>query len=173
MGADVDNASGRFTRADIKYAKRSIDESMSWLATRDGSKRLYAAHSKDPLVEAMNMRFTQLRDERAWEHGHGGYTGTFAEKHDITVITLAKDLTDRQWKTFRAMVRDGMMRWNEKSYSMVLRAPLGPERTLMKKLGITQRHVQEMYRVLEDKWGPALGVVTPNGSYWMTGYCSS
>lgn len=32
--------------------------------------------------------FNRLRDEAAWEHGHGGYTGTIAEKPGFRVFTL-------------------------------------------------------------------------------------
>jgi hypothetical protein len=32
--------------------------------------------------------FITARDEEAWEHGHGGYTGTLAEKNDFVEIPL-------------------------------------------------------------------------------------
>lgn len=35
-----------------------------------------------------NEAFQSARDQAAWEHGHGGYTGTLAEKHDFVLIPL-------------------------------------------------------------------------------------
>jgi hypothetical protein len=32
--------------------------------------------------------FNGARDDARWEHGHGGYTGTIAEKHEFTVIEV-------------------------------------------------------------------------------------
>jgi hypothetical protein len=32
--------------------------------------------------------FRRARDEAAWEHGHGGYTGTLAEKHEFVEIPV-------------------------------------------------------------------------------------
>ena len=31
--------------------------------------------------------FSQAVEEAAYEHGHGGYTGTLAEKHEFNLIT--------------------------------------------------------------------------------------
>lgn len=31
--------------------------------------------------------FKSARDEAAWENGHGGYTGTIAEKHDYVMCS--------------------------------------------------------------------------------------
>lgn len=36
-----------------------------------------------------NDQFDTARESAAWEHGHGGYTGTLAEKHDVVVIDEA------------------------------------------------------------------------------------
>lgn len=35
-----------------------------------------------------NDAFQAARDHAAWEHGHGGYTGTIAEKHDFTLFAI-------------------------------------------------------------------------------------
>lgn len=37
--------------------------------------------------------FRSARDDAAWQHGHGGYTGTIAEKHDFALITLPARMT--------------------------------------------------------------------------------
>jgi hypothetical protein len=37
--------------------------------------------------QSADQAFRQARDAAAWEHGHGGYTGTIAEKNSFTVIS--------------------------------------------------------------------------------------
>lgn len=32
--------------------------------------------------------FAQARDHASWEHGHGGYTGTIAEKHEFIMLPV-------------------------------------------------------------------------------------
>lgn len=34
--------------------------------------------------------FLQARDQAAYDHGHGGYTGTLAEKHSFSMIHRAR-----------------------------------------------------------------------------------
>ncbi len=36
--------------------------------------------------ENLEQAFSDARDAAAWEHGHGGYTGTIAEKGEVVVI---------------------------------------------------------------------------------------
>lgn len=40
--------------------------------------------------------FKQARDDAAFQHGHGGYTGTIAEKHDFEMIAALKGETIRE-----------------------------------------------------------------------------
>ncbi|MFH9425187.1 hypothetical protein [Streptomyces sp. NPDC017529] len=47
-----------------------------------GSVDFYITAS-GPTLEAA---FKQAREDAAGEHGHGGYTGTIAEKHEVTLI---------------------------------------------------------------------------------------
>lgn len=39
----------------------------------------------DVTREQLSMAFTKIVDQRAWESGHGGYTGTFAECRGLKV----------------------------------------------------------------------------------------
>lgn len=32
--------------------------------------------------------FAAAREQAQWDHGHAGYTGTIAEKHDFTIIEV-------------------------------------------------------------------------------------
>ena len=40
--------------------------------------------------------FKQARDDAAFEHGHGGYTGTIAEKHNFEMIAALEGETIRE-----------------------------------------------------------------------------
>jgi hypothetical protein len=42
----------------------------------------------------LNEAFAEVREHAQWEHGHGGYTGTIAEKDSVTKI--ADHLPDRE-----------------------------------------------------------------------------
>lgn len=47
-------------------------------------------------LKDLTVAFENLVKRAAWEHGHGGYTGSFAEKTDgVTVIPAANDYWDR------------------------------------------------------------------------------
>ena len=41
--------------------------------------------------------FSDARSEAQWEHGHGGYTGTIAEKYDFVVIDVPEGYTPTQY----------------------------------------------------------------------------
>lgn len=34
----------------------------------------------------LETAFNTAREEAQWEHGHGGYTGTVAEKYEVTLL---------------------------------------------------------------------------------------
>lgn len=176
MGAAPYGTSGRLDRKDIAAAKKMVADTSGWVPDRYGGQRLYAARSQDPQVEALTMKFREVQESCRYEYGHGGYTGTFAEKHDLTVYRLKVNLTELQWKRLKDMVKVGLKRWDDKADggfgAMVPRAPLKPEVNLMRKLGITTATINEMADVYEDKWGPALGLITPDNRYWMGGWCS-
>lgn len=81
-----------------------------------------------------------------YEHGHGGYTGTIAEKRDFKELTVPKDLTPREFI-------DRIEAWNDtnETHPDVLRAK----------------------RQYEDKWGPALCVKIAEGEWVFFGLASS
>jgi hypothetical protein len=41
---------------------------------------------QDGYEDNVEAAFSAARESAAWEHGHGGYTGTLAEKHEYVVI---------------------------------------------------------------------------------------
>ena len=40
--------------------------------------------------KTMKEAFASAHEQAAWEHGHGGYTGTIAEKHDAVEFRVPK-----------------------------------------------------------------------------------
>lgn len=42
---------------------------------------------------SFNDSFDTARESAAWEYGHGGYTGTLAEKHDVEVMDAVSIFT--------------------------------------------------------------------------------
>ena len=41
--------------------------------------------------------FREAREQAAWEHGHGGYTGTLAEKSDFVMIRCPEGVDPRKY----------------------------------------------------------------------------
>ncbi len=88
-----------------------------------------------------NEVFHKLGEEARYEYGHGGYTGTIAEKHSFKMFTPPKGMTVKE---FIDAVED-----------------YDPDNTKDAPYEVRQAH-----RVYEDKWGPAVCVEVetfPNG----------
>lgn len=41
--------------------------------------------------------FVDARDRAAWDHGHAGYTGTLAEKHEYVTIKCPEGVNPREY----------------------------------------------------------------------------
>ena len=41
--------------------------------------------------------FLAAREKAQWENGHGGYTGTIAEKHNFHMVDLPEGYTAEDW----------------------------------------------------------------------------
>jgi len=160
MGAQSDEASGRLDRKDVSAAKQAIAVG-SRKAWTGGLEYEAPVAYKDPLAEAARWRFRETVESRQYEYGHGGYSGTFAEKHDLEINVLRKDLTSKQWHTLTRYVRDYDGKFT------------GPIVTVAKKLGIGEHVLLGWRGTYDDKWGPALMLVAPDRRYWIGGSCSS
>ncbi len=78
--------------------------------------------------------FSSLREEAAYEHGHGGYSGTIAEKHTFREFKLPTGMTARD---FLQKIEN----WND-------------DETITGNPNFyTFRNAFKLY---DDKWGPAL-----------------
>jgi hypothetical protein len=85
--------------------------------------------------------FYTARENAAYEHGHGGYTGSLAEKSAFVEITIPpradlKALIEAAWE----------VSWDEST-------PIVPA-----NLTQHQNLILRLSRALEDKWGPAVCV---------------
>lgn len=56
--------------------------------------------------------FDHARDEAAWEHGHGGYTGTIAEKSNFVMIPAVEG--EKPMDTAERLIDEGDPRVDDK-----------------------------------------------------------
>ena len=84
-----------------------------------------------------NEAFADCRDSAAWEYGHGGYTGTIAEKHEGFVIVD---------------VPEGVA---PEDYAQRI-AQLWP-------IPDDDSPLSEAARIYGEKWGPAVALKTDDG----------
>ncbi len=97
--------------------------------------------------------FDYLVTEARYEHGHGGYTGTIAEKHSFISSVPPADVEPRQWA-----------RWIETADNE------GDMAEVPAKYRSLIRKANDAY---EDKWGPAVCVPLGDGKYLFIGWASS
>jgi hypothetical protein len=128
----------------------------------------------------------QAAQERArWEHGHGGYTGTIAEKHDFALFTVPPRMTARKFEMLvseaaesadvedarddlriaeawlrskpKGQVRVAQRRVRE--WQARVRQYERDEAKLTRKLGAHAYLIRQVAEVAHgDKWGPAAAV---------------
>lgn len=91
-------------------------------------------------------------ERAAWEHGHGGYTGTIAEKDEFITVeppagvdgeTVVDEITENCY------VQKGHYRMLEHSEQ------------LLEWYGL--RRAEQILAAYDDKWGPAVAVRTSTG----------
>lgn len=131
--------------------------------------------------------FRKAVGDAQYEHGHGGYTGTIAEKDDfkdLTDIYKASDI----WRLFKeridkekakARLKD-LDEWDRKRH-LDIAEHLGHEywRFRAAKKGAAIDKAWAMARALmalgfaDDKWGPAMCLRVKRGEYLFFGYASS
>lgn len=58
--------------------------------------------------------FHQARNDAAYEHGHGGYSGSIAEKDSIVMIDVPADRTGDVWGYAQELIDDGDPRIDDK-----------------------------------------------------------
>ena len=116
--------------------------------------------------------------ERAlWEHGHGSYTGTIAEKDSCVVLSRPPSIRETTMRKLPQLLQD------EGYYRQVRQDTWATEAekkradkhdALMAKLPpILASRVRNRARIYDDKWGPAIAVELGNNKWIFCGLASS
>jgi len=112
--------------------------------------------------------FSQCVKDAQYEHGHGGYTGTIAEKHSFVMVATPKtrlDLVDLAYcalgdadhiTTYRDLKegedpkKSTRQQWDSGKQAMIYKVPV--RKKLPPKLKAWSDKLQP---IIDDKWGPA------------------
>lgn len=111
-------------------------------------------------VSDVQQAFNDAVEQAAWEYGHGGYTGTIAEKGSYVILNLPEGVTAAQaiddlcrsqgYFTYQ----NGRSTWVESNPKDYL-----PE---------------NIRQEFNDKWGDAVAIRDDEGTgWWFAGYASS
>jgi len=112
--------------------------------------------NQDSVKTATTQIWKNLVKDREYQHGHGGYTGTFAEKDDVVIAYFPKLKDDE------IVILSENIMFEESE----------PPKSLMNKARLDSKNLLKMKEVFYSKYGPALGIT--NGSYVeFMGMCSS
>jgi len=83
--------------------------------------------------------FESAVENAQWNHGHGGYTGTIAEKNSFVLFQRPKGV---RLTTVKKVIHDMAASWDEKEITKLEKKyPKFP--------------IRQMVRVWDDKWGPS------------------
>ena len=142
---------------------------------------------------SLEEAFVEAREQAAWEHGHGGYTGSLAEKDsaieargipdgmeafdyaDFLVRAEAHwnnqgagSITGKIYKEVSCKAEDNWYRqyWNEKT---------GPTYVRLEEVwrGPLNDLQTADWRIFFEKWGPALAIPNGDGRWVFCGMASS
>lgn len=111
--------------------------------------------------ETLADAFRAARAQACYEHGHGGYTGTIAEKSDVLEVAVPAGVDA---PTFAAMVYsalDYFEGWQEvrEDWADLPAAVVGA--------------VKRAAALGDDKWGPAVAIPLASGRWTIMGWASA
>jgi len=103
--------------------------------------------------------FDIAREQAAWRYGHGGYTGTIAEKGDFFLVPFPSRTTvDAFINHVRAAADNSVM----DNFSGIVMSERNTQRFisddeqwLVERLG--RKITDDVLNAANDKWGPAIG----------------
>ena len=98
--------------------------------------------------------FSSAYDKAQWDHGHGGYTGTIAEKDSFVEFPRPKGV---RMRTVIKIVHN--MTWDD-------------ERIIKLEKKYPKFPVRQMARVWDDKWGPSACMELQSKTYIFFGMAS-
>ena len=100
--------------------------------------------------------FDRLTEQAKWEHGHGGYTGTIAEKDSYVEFKRPKGM--RRATVIKAVRALGSIYYGTDDSPAERQFPSLP--------------IAQMAEVYNDKWGPSLAIEISKGEYLFAGFAS-
>lgn len=109
-----------------------------------GATNFYVIESGKSAREA----FIDARSEACYMEGHGGYTGTIAEKSSFKLSRKPEGFNPQEWES---LVADFDVEDKTQDYYYELKRDS---------------------KIYEDKWGPALCIPAGNNNYIFCGYAS-
>ena len=106
--------------------------------------------------------FDNVVADALWNHGHGGYTGTIAEKHGYVEFARPKGMRE---KTVRNLMHDlvDFHFGDDKKKNKIAK----------KYSKISTDTLTKMATIFEDKWGPAVCMESKPKTYIFSGWASS
>ena len=118
--------------------------------------------------DTLDKAFTKLVEEKCYYHGHGGYSGTLAEKNEVVELRVPAGFEGERWRDIveqlTGLVGDYPWRNDEGGELERLKAELG------KHFATAEDHALKLDG---DKWGPAFAIKVDDRKWWVGGYCSS
>ena len=120
--------------------------------------------------------FKKLVDWARWEYGHGGYTGTIAEKQSFVEFARPKGM--RRDKVIEAVRALGGYALPDALRPSVNFGRSGDYQQAIAEVydgqgGYPKLPIQQMFEIYADKWGPALAIQLRKGEYLFAGFASS
>ena len=103
------------------------------------------------------IAFDKVVEQAQWEHGHGGYSGTIAEKYNMVEFPRPKGMRAKT-------VVDAVHVISRIGYAVCVQ----DVQARYPKLPIAA-----MFEVYDSKWGPALAIELAKGEYLFAGWASS
>jgi len=107
------------------------------------------------------IAFDKVAENARHNHGHGGYSGTIAEKYSMVEFPRPKGM---RAKTMVQAVRD---------MSRIGFDDDGDPKTDAVQAKYPKLPIAAMFEVYNDKWGPALAIELKTGEYLFVGWASS
>ena len=135
--------------------------------------------NESEVKEATKKAWYRLVEDREYDYGHRGYTGTFAEKGGV-VISYFPQLDDKEVEQLTGLVEEAGEGWDWKlKRSIPLKENIekyfvehDSSRKTYQKAKVSIDNLKRMNEQWMDKWGNALAIT--NGSIVIfMGMCSS
>ena len=107
------------------------------------------------------VAFDKVAENARWNHGHGGYSGTIAEKYSMVEFQRPKGM--RRATVIQAVRDLGRIGFDDD----------GNPKTAKVQAKYPKLPIAKMFEVYDDKWGASLGIELKTGEYLFAGWASS